>query len=73
MTVTETDDELNRRDSSIPGFFEAVSAEPQKSEQYPPITYFWTVLLISDHSYLVENLTYSKVAETKALDPSLKS
>jgi hypothetical protein len=38
----------------------------------PPITYYWTGLLILDHSYLVENLTNSKIAETKALKP-LKS
>ncbi len=34
----------------------------------PPITYYWTGLLILDHSYLVGNLTNSKVAETKALE-----
>jgi hypothetical protein len=38
----------------------------------PTITYYWTVPLISDHSYLVGNLTNSKIAETKALEP-LKS
>ncbi len=37
-----------------------------------PITYYWTGLLIMDHSYLVGNLTNSKIAETKALEP-LKS
>jgi hypothetical protein len=34
-----------------------------------PITYHWTVVtvpLILDHSYLVGNLTNSKIAETKA-------
>jgi hypothetical protein len=40
--------------------------------RYPPITYSWTGLLILDHSYLVGNLTNSKIAETKALEP-LKS
>jgi hypothetical protein len=39
---------------------------------YPTITYYWTVSLILDHSYLVGNLTNSKIAETKALEP-LKS
>jgi hypothetical protein len=39
---------------------------------YPTITYYWTGLLILDHSYLVGNLTNSKIAETKALEP-LKS
>jgi hypothetical protein len=34
----------------------------------PPITYYWTRLLILDHSYLVGNLTNSKTAETKALE-----
>jgi hypothetical protein len=29
---------------------------------YPAITYYWTCLLILDHSYLVGNLTYSKIA-----------
>ncbi len=38
----------------------------------PPITYYWTGLLILDHSYLVRNLTNSQIAETKALEP-LKS
>ncbi len=38
----------------------------------PPITYYWTGLLILDHSHLVGNLTNSKIAETKALEP-LKS
>jgi hypothetical protein len=38
----------------------------------PPITYYWTGLLILDHSYLVENLKISKIAETKASEP-LKS
>ncbi len=41
-------------------------------EIYSPITYYWTVPLILDHSYLVGNLTNSKIAETKALEP-LKS
>jgi hypothetical protein len=40
--------------------------------KYPTITYYWTVPLILDHSYLVGNLTNSKIAETKALEP-LKS
>jgi hypothetical protein len=39
---------------------------------YPPITYYWTGLLILDHSYFVGNLANSKVAEIKALEP-LKS
>jgi hypothetical protein len=39
---------------------------------YTPITYYWTGLLIMDHSYLFGNLTNSKIAETKALEP-LKS
>jgi hypothetical protein len=38
----------------------------------PPVTYRWTRLLILDHSYLVGNLTNSKIVETKALEP-LKS
>ncbi len=38
----------------------------------PPITYYWTGLLILDNSYLVGNLTNSKISETKALEP-LKS
>jgi hypothetical protein len=32
---------------------------------YPPITFYWTVFLILDHSYLVEKLTSSKFADTK--------
>jgi hypothetical protein len=39
---------------------------------YSPITYYWTGLLILDHSYLVGNLTNSKIAGTKPLEP-LKS
>jgi hypothetical protein len=38
----------------------------------PPITYYWTVPQILDHSYIVGNLTNSKIAETKTLEP-LKS
>jgi hypothetical protein len=32
---------------------------------YPPITYYWTVPLILDHTYLVGKLTSSKIADTK--------
>jgi hypothetical protein len=32
---------------------------------YPTISYYWTVPLILDHSYLVGNLTSSKIADTK--------
>jgi hypothetical protein len=32
---------------------------------YPPITYYWTVLLILSHSYLVGKSTSSKIADTK--------
>jgi hypothetical protein len=39
---------------------------------YPTITYYWTVPLILDRSYLVGNLENSNIAETKALGP-LKS
>ncbi len=35
------------------------------SYQYSPITYYWTVPLIQDHSYLVGKLTSSKIADTK--------
>jgi magnesium-transporting ATPase (P-type) len=31
----------------------------------PPITYYWTVTLIFDHSYLFGKLTSSKIADTK--------
>jgi hypothetical protein len=33
--------------------------------RYHPITYYWTVPLILDHSYLVGKLTNSKIADTK--------
>ncbi len=36
------------------------------------ITYFWTGILILDHSYIVADLTQSEIAETKTLEP-LKS
>jgi hypothetical protein len=32
---------------------------------YHPITYYWTVSLILDHSYLVGKSTSSKIADTK--------
>ncbi len=32
---------------------------------YPPITYYWIVPLILDHSYLVGKLTNSRIADTK--------
>jgi hypothetical protein len=38
---------------------------------YPTFTYYWTCLLILDHSYLVGNSTNSKIAETKALEPPI--
>jgi hypothetical protein len=37
-----------------------------RKARYPPITYYWTVPLILDHSYLVGNLTNAKFGETKA-------
>jgi hypothetical protein len=40
--------------------------------KYPKITYYWTVPLILDHSYLVGNLKNSKIDETKPLE-SVKS
>ncbi len=43
-----------------------------KMKIYHSITYYWTVPLILDHSYLVGNLINSETAETKALEP-LKS
>ncbi len=42
------------------------------SSLLPTITYYWTVPLILDHSYLLGNWTNSKIAETNALEP-LKS
>ncbi len=36
---------------------------------YPPITYYRTGLLILDRSYLIGDLTNSKIAKTKALEP----
>jgi hypothetical protein len=39
---------------------------------YPLIPQYWTGLLIMNHSYLVGNLTNSKIAGTKSLEP-LKS
>jgi hypothetical protein len=35
------------------------------SRWYPSITYYWTLPLILDHSYLVGKLTSSKIADTK--------
>jgi hypothetical protein len=32
---------------------------------YPPFTYYWTVPLILNHSYLLGKLTSSKIADTK--------
>jgi hypothetical protein len=43
-----------------------------ETELPPDIIYYWTVPLILDHSYLVEILTNSRIAEAKALKP-LKS
>jgi hypothetical protein len=42
---------------------------PVHATGVPPITHYWTDILILDHSYLVGNLTSSKIAETKALEP----
>jgi hypothetical protein len=49
--------------------FEFVTGTHAVTSKYPPVTYFWTVPLILDHSYFVGNLTNSKIAETKALEP----
>jgi hypothetical protein len=38
-------------------------------DEYPTITYYWTGLLILDHSDIVGNLKNSKIAETKSLEP----
>jgi hypothetical protein len=38
--------------------------EPLETGEYPPITYYWTVPLILDHSYLVGKLTSSQIADT---------
>jgi hypothetical protein len=35
---------------------------------YFPITYYWTVHLILDHSYIVGKLTSSKIADQKCQD-----
>jgi hypothetical protein len=60
---------------SLPEFFRGAQKQMFEGEcrtRYPPITYYWTVPLILDHSCLVGNWTISKIAETKALEP-LKS
>ncbi len=51
-------------------FFFSISATSML--RHPPIPYYWTVPLMLDRSYLVGNLTNSKIAETNALEP-LKS
>jgi hypothetical protein len=38
---------------------------------YPSITYYWTGLLMLDHSHLDGNLTNSKIAEPKPLEPDI--
>jgi hypothetical protein len=40
-------------------------SDPLSISSTHPITYFWTVTLILDHSYLVGKLTSSKIADTK--------
>jgi hypothetical protein len=52
--------------------FDQRLGEPDSQRKYPTITYYWTVPLMLDHSYLVGNLTNSKIAEAKALE-TLKS
>ncbi len=37
----------------------------KKKFHQPPITYYWTVPVILDHSYLVGKLKSSKIADTK--------
>jgi hypothetical protein len=39
----------------------------QEIDNLPPITYYWKVPLIFDHSYLVGKLKSSKIADTKML------
>jgi hypothetical protein len=56
---------LSPRCSSSPsGFFWSVCFLCRDTNQYLPITYYWTVPLILDHSYLVGKLTSSKIADT---------
>ncbi len=43
--------------------------DPLILKDYHTITYYWTVPLILDHSYLVGNLTNTKIAERKAVEP----
>jgi hypothetical protein len=43
----------------------AVGSYRYKTRILPPITYYWTVPLILDHSYLFGKLTSSKIADTK--------
>jgi hypothetical protein len=47
--------------------FDGVNTEifGRGSQDIPPITYYWTVPLILDHSYLVGKSTSSKIADTK--------
>jgi hypothetical protein len=60
--------QFTNHDSRKHGF----KLQEAKKNNNPPITYYWTRLIILDHSYFVGNLTNSKMAETKALEP-LKS
>jgi hypothetical protein len=53
----------------ISHFAKEKSSQYKHFWQYPPITYYWPGLLILDHSYPVGNLTNSKTAETKGLEP----
>jgi hypothetical protein len=46
----------------LPSIFFTCGAQNLK---YSPITYYWTVPLILDHSYLVRKLTSLKIADTK--------
>jgi hypothetical protein len=50
----------------------SLKVQPINKYNHPPITHHWTGLLILDHSYLVGNVTNSKISETTALEP-LKS
>jgi hypothetical protein len=41
-----------------------------KLKRYPQITYYWTSLVILGNSYLVGNLTNSKIAEKESFSIS---
>jgi hypothetical protein len=70
--ITRARSDANQGQQKIVALIAVRYGAYERTGTYHTTTYHWTVPLILDYLYLVGNLTNSKIAETKALEP-LKS